>query len=116
MDEKDAKSRLIEGARFVSRRVRERAREVDWSNINSFGYDDFGFHPPTAMIGASMAELLYRKYFRVEVEGIDNVPDSGRVLLYANHSGQLPLDGAMIASALLIEKSPPRVVRALIEY
>ena len=37
---------------------------------------------------------LYRDYFRAEAHGIENVPPAGRVLLVANHSGQLPFDGA----------------------
>src|SRR5437870_9331842 len=36
-------------------------------------------------------------------------------MLISNHSGQLPLDGAMIAMSLLLEAEPPRVVRAMVE-
>jgi len=57
---------------------------------------------------------LYRNYFRVETHGIEQVPQ-GRVMLISNHSGQLPLDGAMIAMSLLLEAEPPRVVRAMVE-
>jgi 1-acyl-sn-glycerol-3-phosphate acyltransferase len=37
------------------------------------------------------------------------------VLLVSNHSGQLPIDGAMIGVALLAEGNPPRALRAMVE-
>jgi 1-acyl-sn-glycerol-3-phosphate acyltransferase len=58
---------------------------------------------------------LYKKYFRVQLHGVERVPADGRVVLVANHSGQLPFDAAMIEVALLLEKDPPRIVRALVE-
>jgi 1-acyl-sn-glycerol-3-phosphate acyltransferase len=45
---------------------------------------------------------------------MENVPD-GRVLLISNHSGQLPLDGMAIACALLLDRTPPRFVRSMVE-
>ncbi|HET9753719.1 MAG TPA: lysophospholipid acyltransferase family protein, partial [Myxococcales bacterium] len=57
---------------------------------------------------------LYRNYFRVQTHGIEQVP-AGRAMLVANHSGQLPLDGAMIGMSLLLEAEPPRLARAMVE-
>jgi len=37
------------------------------------------------------------------------------VVLVSNHSGQLPFDAAMIEVGLLMDKDPPRAVRALVE-
>ncbi len=51
-------------------------------------------------------EFLYRYWFRVEVEGIDNVPAEGAALLVANHAGAIPPDGAMLAKA--IKEEHPR--------
>jgi 1-acyl-sn-glycerol-3-phosphate acyltransferase len=45
-------------------------------------------------------DFLYHYWFRVEVEGIENIPDDGGVLLLANHAGALPSDGAMISKAI----------------
>ena len=59
-------------------------------------------------------EQLYRKYFRVIPQGIENVPE-GRVLLVSNHSGQLPFDGMMIGASLFFDRDPPRYVRSMIE-
>jgi 1-acyl-sn-glycerol-3-phosphate acyltransferase len=81
---------------------------------NEYGYDPFGFHREEAKVAALFANFLYRTYFRVEQHGIEHVPN-GRVLLVANHSGQLPFDGICIGAALLFEHDPPRIMRAMIE-
>lgn len=35
--------------------------------------------------------------------------------MVSNHSGQIPLDGAMICTALFLDAKPPRLVRAMVE-
>ena len=52
---------------------------------------------------ATVARWLYRHYFRAEAFGIEHVPPTGRVILVANHSGQLPFDGLVIGSACFLE-------------
>ncbi len=47
-----------------------------------------------------LLDFLYRYWFRVEVEGIDNLPEQGGALLVGNHAGGVPCDAAMIAKAL----------------
>jgi 1-acyl-sn-glycerol-3-phosphate acyltransferase len=81
---------------------------------NEYGYDPFGFSRDEAKVGMLLAQFLYRHYFRVEAHHVDRVP-KGRVLLVANHSGQLPFDALGIAGALLFDHDPPRVVRAMVE-
>ncbi len=58
------------------------------------------------IIDRTVYGFLYHYWFRVEVEGIDNVPSEGGALLVANHAGALPGDGAMIAKA--IQQRHPR--------
>ncbi len=58
-------------------------------------------------------EFLYRYWFRVQVEGIENVPDEGGVLLLANHAGAVPPDGAMISKAIKEEHRRPRPLHVL---
>ena len=82
---------------------------------NEYGVDPYGFDLDFAVAAVAPFLWLYRKYFRVEVHGIERVPSEGRVLLVPNHSGQLPFDAAMLAVAILIEMDPPRFVRALVE-
>ncbi|RVU43499.1 acyltransferase family protein [Lujinxingia sediminis] len=94
--------------------VWERIRTMD-AGQNDYGYDPFGFEPEFLKYVAPPAIALYRHYFRVETFGIENIPESGPVLLVANHTGQIPLDGMMIATAALIDRTPPRMVRSMVE-
>jgi len=82
---------------------------------NEYGVDPYGMDVDYALSAVAPFVWLYRKYFRVELHGVEHVPADGRMLLVSNHSGQIPLDAAMIEVALLIEKDPPRLVRALVE-
>ena len=58
-------------------------------------------------------DFMYKFYWRIEVTGIEHIPDYGRTLLVSNHSGQLPWDGAMIMAAVLNEHPAQRLVRNL---
>lgn len=77
--------------------------------------DDFGRDPVYAAGVQPALDFLYRRYFRVDTSGIENVPDTGRVLLVANHSGMLPYDGAMVMHAMHREHPARRDVRPLVE-
>src|SRR5258705_13375488 len=68
------------------------------TELNEYGYDPWGMSPATLRHTTLLTALLYRYYFRVSVEGIENFP-SGRMLLIANHAGQLPFDAAMLMCA-----------------
>ncbi len=81
---------------------------------NEFGVDPFGFNLDYALSAVAPFLWLYKNYFRVETFGIEKVP-RGRVLLISNHSGQLPFDGAMIGVAMMMEASPPRAIRSMVE-
>jgi 1-acyl-sn-glycerol-3-phosphate acyltransferase len=85
------------------------------THVNAYGYDAFGFNPATAKRALLMSALLYRYWFRVETHGIDRVPQ-GRVLLIANHAGQVAIDAAMIGAAMVLEAEPPRIIRGMGEY
>jgi len=76
--------------------------------------DPFGFDLDYSLSAVAPLLWLYRNYFRVETFGIEHVP-AGRVLLVSNHSGQLPMDGAMIGVAMMLDASPPRVIRSMVE-
>lgn len=76
--------------------------------------DDFGFDVAfTARVEPSVL-WMYRNYFRVEAEGVGNVPASGRALLVSNHAGVVPWDGAMIRLAVLEGQARPRHARMLV--
>ena len=63
-----------------------------------------------ALVDRTVYDFLYRYWFRVAVEGIENVPLDGPALLVANHSGAIPSDGPMIAKAVKEEHPRPRPV------
>ncbi|MEX2475939.1 lysophospholipid acyltransferase family protein [Marinobacter sp.] len=83
--------------------------------IGSLGYDPWGYNSEAIKYGFSFTRQLYEKYFRVESDGVENVPAEGPVLIIANHSGQLPIDGLLIGYALAARKVNPRMPRAMIE-
>jgi 1-acyl-sn-glycerol-3-phosphate acyltransferase len=81
---------------------------------NEVGVDPFGFDPDSARYALAVAAFLHRWYFRSDVHGIHNVPE-GRVLVIANHSGQIPVDGLVIGAALMLDAEPPRFPRSMVE-
>ncbi len=85
------------------------------TRLNEYGYDPWGLNVEVVRRVLVMTTLLYRYYFRVETHGIEHVP-AGRVLLIANHAGQVALDAAMIGTAMVWEGEPPRIVRGMGEY
>ena len=101
-------------ARDLQNRIDERLGKIP-NTLNEFGYDGYGMSPDWMRATLLPSALLFRYYFRVETFGIDRLPP-GRVLVIANHAGQLPFDGAMLATALLLEAEPPRVARSMGEY
>ncbi len=76
--------------------------------------DPFGLDLEWVKYALMSASVLHRLYFRVDAGGEDNVPP-GRVLLIANHSGQVPIDAALIASAIFFDAEPPRAVRSMVD-
>jgi len=83
---------------------------------NEYGFDPFGLHPDQLSFATRLARWLYRSYFRAEAHGIEHIPASGRVMFVSNHSGQLPFDGLVIASAVFLEPAQPRLVRSMVEH
>lgn len=77
--------------------------------------DDFGRDKALEERFRPAMEFLYRRYFRVQTRGIENVPARGRALLVANHSGALPWDAAMLKAAIAFDHPARRDVRPLLE-
>lgn len=77
--------------------------------------DDFGRDPLYSARYAPILHFLYRRYFRVAVEGIEHVPTSGPAIVVANHSGLVPYDGLLAMHALRYDHPARRDARPLIE-
>jgi 1-acyl-sn-glycerol-3-phosphate acyltransferase len=86
--------------------VEPERRLTDWGRSERIE----GFLDQTA------GEFFYRYWFRVEVEGIENVPATGGALLVSNHSGALPPDAPMIGKAIREEHPRPRPVHITVEH
>lgn len=95
--------------------VWERVRHID-AGQNEQGFDPFGFDPEFLKYVGPPVHFFLKKYFRTEVYGIDNVPDKGPVMLVANHSGQIAIDGMLIGGACIFDKVPPRLIRSMVEH
>jgi 1-acyl-sn-glycerol-3-phosphate acyltransferase len=76
--------------------------------------DRYGFDLKTWATWEPFFRFLYEDYFKVRVEGIENIPNEGRCILVGNHSGTLPVDGGMMSIALVNEHPSPRRIRYLV--
>lgn len=99
---------------FLDDDTKERIEQIAKGQNNDFGVDPYGFDPRTLKSLMPILCWFYRHYFRVETFGAENVPE-GRMMVIANHSGQLPFDGAMIITAFLLEPKIPRLLRGMVE-
>jgi len=78
--------------------------------------DDFGLDPAFEELVEPLFAFLYRRWWRVETRGLENVPASGPALVVANHSGAMfPYDGAMLKMALRLEHPAARELRPLVD-
>jgi 1-acyl-sn-glycerol-3-phosphate acyltransferase len=77
--------------------------------------DEYGFDADlTENVILPIFRPVYEKWFRVEVNGVDNIPAEGGALLVANHGGGLwALDAAMTAVAVHVEHPAGRYLRPL---
>lgn len=82
--------------------------------LASYDIDALGLDPVVSEMIWHLANFLYFEYFRVEVEGIENVPKTGAGVLVCNHAGAfVPYDGVMLQLAVLNEAELPRRVRVV---
>ncbi len=76
--------------------------------------DEFGFDPDmTDNVFLPMLRPLYRKWFRAEMTGVENIPADGKALVVANHSGTIAVDAVMLALGIHDEHPASRHLRLL---
>ena len=83
--------------------------------FNRYGLDPFGISQDHLVTFFSLLAPLYRHYFSVRVFGKEHIPEKGRVMVVGNHSGGLPVDGAMVLTSLLLELETPRLGQGMVE-
>ena len=77
--------------------------------------DEWGFDEQFAEAAFPLFELLYDRWWRVQADGVQNVPSHGRALLVSNHAGSLfPFDATMITMAIMKEHPLPRWPRFMV--
>lgn len=94
---------VVGGLDFLRRRL-----------TGDYATDEFGFDPDlTDHALLPLLRPLFSRWFRVEPQGLENVPTDGGALLVANHSGTLPIDALMTAVALRDHHPAQRRLRLL---
>jgi 1-acyl-sn-glycerol-3-phosphate acyltransferase len=93
-DEDAAPNELALGIAAVAEFVRKRL-------TGDYVVDEFGFdqHLNNAVF-LPLLRFFFNSWFRVEVSGIENLPETGAGLVVANHAGVLPWDGLMASVAV----------------
>ena len=104
----------LKGAWFmVSYSVQYQADIIKRRMTGDYQTDDWGLDYEFLDAVRPLISFMYRHYWRVQPSGLENVPDSGRALLVANHSGQLPFDASMLLASVMLDHPSQRLVRSL---
>lgn len=75
-------------------------------------YDDWGLDADYIRAWGAWFWFLRKVYWRIDHEGMENVPAQGRALFISNHRGFMPLDAVMHLSLILTHRN--RIPRFLI--
>jgi 1-acyl-sn-glycerol-3-phosphate acyltransferase len=105
---------LIKGAWYmINHTVEYNADVVKRRFTGEYDVDEWGLDWEFLDAVLPFFNFLYKIYWRVDAAGLENIPQEGRALLVANHSGQLPWDSMMVGTAVLTEHPSQRLVRTL---
>jgi 1-acyl-sn-glycerol-3-phosphate acyltransferase len=108
-----AAARAAAGA--LPARLRNAVEAIAMRLRGEYHEDEWGFDEQFAEAVFPLFELLYDVWWRVETEGVRNVPSHGRALLVANHAGSLfPFDATMMTMAIMKEHPLPRWPRFMV--
>ena len=69
--------------------------------------DAWGRSERIRRLARTLFEPVYRRWFRVEWEGLENIPRTGGALLVANHAGAIPSDAPVIMHGIESELGRP---------
>jgi len=77
-----------------------------------YAVDEFGFDQEiTERFFMAALRPIAEKWFRIEVRGLENIPETGGALVVSNHSGTIPVDGLM--TMVTVHDRTGRHLRAL---
>lgn len=82
--------RVAAAAAFIRERI-----------TGDYEVDEFGFDPHfNNAVALPLLRFFFKSWFRVEVSGVENLPETGAALVVANHAGVLPMDALMLSVAV----------------
>ena len=110
----DLPEAIARGAAALPRDTRATVERLLDRMDGDYAEDEWGFDEEFADLVEPFLGFLYESWWRVRVEGMQNVPAHGRALLASNHAGILPWDATMISMAILREHPLPRHPRFLV--
>jgi len=79
------------------------------------GVDGYGMDRSLVERAAPLLDLLYLSWWRVETQGIEQVPAAGPVVVVANHGGLVAWDALVLRMALRREHPARRDLRPLLD-
>jgi len=119
--EPDAESlgALIEGdptptTALVHIRHEPEPRHHEEAGIRTSDVDEWGRSESMRAIARKIYDPVYRRWFRVEWEGLEKIPEHGGALLVANHAAAIPSDAPVIMHGIETELGRP--VYGLADY
>ncbi|MFQ6326424.1 lysophospholipid acyltransferase family protein [Nocardia sp. CWNU-33] len=77
--------------------------------VDEFGFDEHLLESLLLPMLRPMSDF----WFRVQVSGMENIPEVGGALIVANHAGTVPLDGLMLQLAVHDKHPKQRALRLL---
>ncbi|KUH81957.1 lysophospholipid acyltransferase family protein [Mycobacterium sp. IS-1556] len=85
----------------LAKRIGAVAEFVRKRMMGDYVVDEFGFdaHLNNAIF-LPLLRVFFKSWFRVEVSGVEHLPETGAALVVANHAGVLPFDGLMASVAV----------------
>jgi 1-acyl-sn-glycerol-3-phosphate acyltransferase len=98
----------------LAQRIASVAEFIRKRMTGDYTVDEFGFdrHLNNSVF-LPLLRVLFNSWFRVEVSGIENLPETGAALVVANHAGVLPMDGLMVSVAVHDKHPAQRDLRLL---
>jgi len=82
------------------------------ADILAGGFDEWGLDVAYIRAWGAWFWFLRHVYWRIDYEGMENIPAAGRALFVSNHRGFMPLDAVMHLSLILTHRQ--RIPRFLI--
>ncbi len=86
---------------------RPQAEVEDDGVVRSGDVDGWGRSERVRALARRLYDPMYRRYFRVEWEGLEHIPRDGGALLVANHGGAIPSDAPVIMHGIETELARP---------